>query len=151
MNVYQLGPVKELSRAMQRRLRENNLYFDSDWYIVVQLLEETHIETAVTIDKYRVGAPYKFKVRGLLKGDASVTRANMNDFVMVIGIPLEFAKENHNIEVEQALRDANKLLAKAADEAQPSIIVDNNDEETSLVDALSKTSLVDTVVNALST
>lgn len=116
MNVYQIGPVSELSRIMQRRVANVKLRFNGDWYIIAQLLEEFQVEQEIIIDKYGVGVPYKLKIRGILKEESSLTRANMNEIVLLIAKPLEFAKENHKLEIQEALKNANRMVSRVADE-----------------------------------
>jgi hypothetical protein len=111
MNVYELGPLTGLSRSVQRRLKQAGLHEAGRWYVSVQLLDDIAVDSAIIIDKFRVGVPYKLNVVGIVSGELAVVEARMNSYVMLICDPTDWVQVKHAAEIERALDNANTLAS----------------------------------------
>lgn len=106
MDVYGFGPLPELSHATRKELQRHEVYDARHWYFVVRLRGDLIEGGDAVIPKYEVRAPYRFRVIGILRGSERVEFARMYDFVMLVGEPIEFVKENHADEVARARASA---------------------------------------------
>jgi hypothetical protein len=106
MDVYGFGPLPELSYLMHKELQRHEVYDARHWFFVVRLRGDLIEGSEAVIPKYEVRAPYRFRVIGILKGSDRVSFARMYDFVVLVGEPIEFVKENHASEVAQARASA---------------------------------------------
>lgn len=108
MNEFELGPITELSRSMQRKLRALNVYNEKYWFIVCLLLDNLVVEHVIIIDKHRVGAPYEFMVKAILSGEEACLRAETNAYVMCICEPIKWVQAKHELEVKENLSNAGE-------------------------------------------
>jgi hypothetical protein len=111
MNVYEIGPVLELSKSMQRWVRGHVAIVERYWYIIAQLLDDVVAEQEIIIDKYGVGKPYQLRVVAILAGKEAPNRARMNSYALLICDPHNFATAKHRDEIVLALASGSKMLS----------------------------------------
>lgn len=133
MDVIEMSPVKVLGKRTQELLKRDKLFVETDWCILCQLLEDYQVEQEIVIPKYRVGAPYKFRLRGIVKGSTPVVRAEMNERVMLLVIPLAFSEQKHMLEIQQALGSAKMLAAQSPVGSEPIAVAEPEVEAVSLL------------------
>lgn len=111
MDVFQLGPTRELSNFMKREyLGRKNIPLDGNWFFIVRLRDDLIEGSDASILKYGVQTPYRFRVIAILQLDQRLRSGNMYDFLLLIGQPIEFCKPSHQREIDENRKTQNRLF-----------------------------------------